>query len=202
MKLPNEPRRGDPIEGWARDVIRYLRATRIIGISGGAVKESPNGTSLDLPDKTQPQTFQSSPCPFGQIIGLPTGSDQPTGIRGGSVTCGDSNFDVVPYPVDTSGDGDQLISIKLTGILCNTDDDTQVILPGILSVSGTPDWDSVAYADGYHSNTNPSYPDDNGTIYVPLGRLKITDGAISWTPTGCGSIIIDQCGGILTFSRV
>jgi len=55
MKLPDEPRDGFSILEWARQVLRYLRSSRITSVVGGRIKESPNGSILEiihpLPDK-------------------------------------------------------------------------------------------------------------------------------------------------------
>jgi len=46
MKLPAIPQKGDPKPDFFRDLDSYLRATRIVGIAGGWVRETPNGTTL------------------------------------------------------------------------------------------------------------------------------------------------------------
>jgi hypothetical protein len=49
MKLPDTPRSGLSLEESITQIIRYLRAATITGITGGRVSETPNGTTLVLP---------------------------------------------------------------------------------------------------------------------------------------------------------
>jgi len=142
----------------------------------------------------------AAPCPFGEIISVTTGEQ---GISGGVVLCGDKNFNVGFYKVNENIDGDWLVSLKISGIKFNTDDDEEVFLVGINTATGTPEWDkkSINGSTQYPDNVNPASPSGSAILYVPLGILKVENKAITFVKTGCGNIVISQCAGSMTFSR-
>lgn len=150
-------------------------------------------------------SVSSGPCPFGELTAIDDETSYTTGIKGGIVHCGDQNFNVEYYGVDTSTttNSADLISIKLDNIAFSTDDDETYILPGVTTSTGTPSWEVTAWTTGtnYPDNINPATPTGTATIYVPLGKLTIADGVPTWEPTGCGNITINQCGGIVSSSR-
>ena len=46
MKFPNEPRKGESIAQAFSELLRWCRANNVVGIAGGAVRESSNGKTL------------------------------------------------------------------------------------------------------------------------------------------------------------
>ena len=149
----------------------------------------------------------SSPCSFGGIVN----NDDPTNNRailGGAITCGDQNFNVAnyPFPVNANGsqDGQWLIEISIDGITFNTDDDDSLILPNIETATGTPTWNKIAYtgSENYTSNTNPTTPTGTGTVVLPIGVLRVSGVSATLANTGCGAFYVDQCAGVLSYSRL
>ena len=49
MKFPSMPREGKPVEKTVKDMLGFLRAKSIISVKGGRLKESPNGTTIEIP---------------------------------------------------------------------------------------------------------------------------------------------------------
>lgn len=49
MKFPSYPQSGQPVEKDFRDLLNYVRASRLISVSGGKLKESPNGLTIEIP---------------------------------------------------------------------------------------------------------------------------------------------------------
>ena len=48
MKIPAMPQKGKPVADTIRDLINYVRATRVSGVVGGKLRESPNGTTIEI----------------------------------------------------------------------------------------------------------------------------------------------------------
>ena len=152
------------------------------------------------------QAGQSTPvydlgCSFGRAF-----KNTETGdwyLQGGNVYCGDKNFFVPDQLVNAGIDGEFLVYIELDRIEANTDDDEEIILPGIKTCLGTPDWENTPYSEGvsYPANTNFTSPTSKGKIIVPLGLMTIQDGSVSFGTGSCGAISIDQCAGVLSFTR-
>lgn len=205
MKLPNQPKKGDSFMGWGFAVVRYLRAQRIVGISGGRIEEGPNGTKI-IVDQAPPRGrgAAATVCHFGEIITLPEGGDFARGIRGGVIYCGDQNFNVEPFGIDLGTDASIMVYIELT-CESNRDDAGEILLPGINTSADFPTWETSAYVPGddnfYPANTNPDASDGIGTIIIPIGILTVLDGAATLDPVNCGNITINQCGGTLTHTR-
>ena len=63
MKLPDFPKKGGTVEKTVIDIIRFLTASRIVGVSGGQVKESPNGTSIVIDNHGKSKSGKTPP-PF------------------------------------------------------------------------------------------------------------------------------------------
>lgn len=203
MKLPNQPKKGDSLIGWGVAVIRYLRSSRVRGISGGRIEEGPNGILIVVdPVPPRGRTAAGSTCPFGELVSMPEGSDYPRGIRGGVIYCGDQNFNVNPQGINEAVEGVFLVYIELT-CEANRDDDGEIILPGILTSTDTPSWEQITWTEetDYPSNTNPAVSDGLGTIIIPIGKLTIAGGSASLEPVDCGNITVGQCAGVLSHSR-
>ena len=203
MKLPSTS--GKTSLHVFKEVINFLRASRIVSVTGGRLQESPNGTRLIIDATSSGTTTGSSTrstCNFGSI--KTNDADPPEKvIIGGLLVCGDKNFAVDDYVIDTATDGEWLVQIKLSGITCASDDDNEIFLPGVTTSSGDPTWDLKVKEEGtdYDDNTNPTSPSGTGSIVVPIGILKITDEVPNLLNLGCGNITIGQCAGILNFSR-
>lgn len=201
MKLPSMPQRGGSVETTVRDIINYIRATTVTSVNGGILKETPNGTIINV-QKPGVTSTGATACPFGEIITVDDGT-YTRAISGGVFLCGDKNFNVPYRGIVLATSGSWLVELTLTGITLATDDDDQVFLSGITTASGTPAWGTVAYTgtQNYTSNTNPASPSGTGTIVIPIGILVIASGAATLTPVGCGTIEATQCAGILTHTR-
>lgn len=48
MKLPNLPKEGRSLAADFRDMVNFLRASRIIKVIGGKLRETPNGTTIEI----------------------------------------------------------------------------------------------------------------------------------------------------------
>ena len=202
MKLPSMPQRGGSVETTVRDIINYIRATTVTSVNGGILKETPNGTIINVQKPGVTSTSGATACPFGEIITVDDGT-YTRAISGGVFLCGDKNFNVPYRGIVLATSGSWLVQLTLTGIDPATDDDDQVFLSGIITASGTPAWGTVAYtgSESYTSNTNPASPSGTGTIVIPIDILVVASGAATLTPGGCGTIEATQCGGILTHTR-
>ena len=202
MKLPSMPQRGGSVETTVRDIINYIRATTVTSVNGGILKETPNGTIINVQKPGVTSTSAANVCAFGEIITVDDGT-YTRAISGGVFLCGDKTFNVPHRGIVLATSGSWLVKLTLTGIDPATDDDDQIFLSGIITASGTPAWGTVAYtgSESYTSNTNPASPTGTGTIVIPIGILVVASGAATLTPVGCGPIEATQCGGILTHTR-
>jgi len=63
MHLPKKPAPGQPVEARTiRELIDWCRASRLMGVIGGKMKQSPNGTTVEIPKrKTKPQIIPAHP---------------------------------------------------------------------------------------------------------------------------------------------
>ena len=141
--------------------------------------------------------------PFGEIFSQTIDGDTAKYIRGGLIVCGESNITVPAQEISNTADSDKLVYISITCI-SNRDDDNQIFLPGLESgTEPSGNWPTVTYSETaqYPDNTNPGLESGSGTIILPIGRLRILDGAIKLFPTGNGNFIIGQCAGTLSFTR-
>lgn len=195
------PQRGGSVETTVRDIINYIRATTVTSVNGGILKETPNGTIINV-QKTGVTSTSAANCAFGEIITVDDGT-YTRAISGGVFLCGDKNFNVPYRGIALATSGSWLVQLTLTGIDPATDDDDQVFLSGIITASGTPAWGTVDYtgSQNYTINTNPASPSGTGTIVIPIGILVVASGAATLTPVACGTIEATQCGGILTHTR-
>lgn len=204
MKLPSNPLKGDDVAAKIVEIINFIRASRVTSVVGGQVRETPNGTVLTFkPGSSMGGGSSSSTCSFGEIY---TNEEDPpvTAIRGGAFICGDQNFAVADQPLTLGTAGKWLVEISLTGVTAATDDDGELFLPGVTTATGTPAWANNSYSgsESYTATTNPSGPSaPTGTIIIPIGVLTIADEVATLSPTGCGTIRIDQCAGILSHTR-
>ena len=209
MKLPNEPRKGESVAESVRDIIRYLRAITVTGISGGRVQQTPNGTTLLIKAGTAGGLAgaTASVCNFGEIIDVDSGGFTKA-IRGGVAYVGDKNFNVPWRGINLASAGVWLIELQIDNE-SNRDDDGEIILPGILTSAETDPatfWEAVSWSAGppetqYSDNTNPAASDGLGEIVIPIGKLTVADGVASFEPVACGNITTDQCGGVLSHTR-
>jgi len=69
MRLPSDPKRGDSIRQKMIELIRYVRATTIRDVSGGALKGSPNGQVIEIPSVAKTAKGKSIKLPL-DIAGL------------------------------------------------------------------------------------------------------------------------------------
>lgn len=190
VSVPKRPRSLGSVLSWCRAVTKTLQQLRDQSVS---VRRGSTVTSRE----------SSSVCRFGEIITYQEDSATVTGIRGGIIHCGDQNFEVPNQALNLSDPGDRLVYIRVP-TESNRDDDSEIFLPGIKSGTapaatwGRETWSSSAT---YPANDLPAVATGLGDIILPIGRLKIADGAATLTPAGCGNFRIGQCAGILSYSR-
>lgn len=206
MKFPSEPREGRPIADDFRDMVNWLRASRITKVIGGRLKESPTGSVLEIFPSKNGDTINNRICTqFSEIIEDVTGETPVYSITGGYITCGDKTFYAGNYQIDVGGLGDGFFCVWIE-MPCesNMDDDGELILPGIKTTSMT----SISSTDwvvdtSFASNTNPTVESAGiGTIILPVGVFEIIDGAAAnFVPSGCGRFNVTQCAGILGYGR-
>lgn len=48
MMLPKQPKEGEPVKHFAKEVINWMRANTLNHVKGGRVKRSPNGTTVEV----------------------------------------------------------------------------------------------------------------------------------------------------------
>lgn len=191
MKRPITPRTGQPIK--AEHLRSHAEAIQWLYEQLKKIpRRFPSESSSGL-----------ATCPFGEIIDVDDGT-YTKAIRGGAMLCGDKNFNVPYRGISLGADSWTLVQITLSGITVATDDDDEIFLSGVTTSSSTPAWGTVTYtgSENYTSNTNPTSPaTPTGTIVIPIGILKVVSGVATFTPTGCGTIRVSQCAGILDHSR-
>jgi len=169
---------------------------------GYRVSQTPGGTTVSV-IKRRGGGGSAGICPFGELI---TNAEDPpiTSIRGGLMVCGDQNFNVADYPIDLETPGRWLVEISLSDIELGTDDDGEIFVGNVITSTSTPAWNLIPYtgSENYTDTTNPVDPaTPTGTIIIGLGVLTIEDGAATFVATGCGTIRVGACEGILSHTR-
>ena len=191
--LPRRSRAGLNLLPWCKEVDTALQQLRDRGIN---INPQRGGGSTS-----------SGTCFFGEVITYPVGEETKTGIRGGTIACGDKNFNVPNKELNLESDGVTLIYLEIA-VTANTDDDGEILLPGIeTSTETTPSgfWESTSWTaepvTQYPDNVRPLVTTGVGKIIVPIGKLTIADGAATLDAVGCGNITVNHCGGTLTATR-
>ena len=183
-------------------LIDAIRMVALVPGLGYFLKRGMGGTALDIRQGKGSSGGGLVACAFGQIFNPNDGSSS-KGIRGGAVTIGDKNLNVPYYDLTGIGNGQWLLEVSISGVSFNTDDDDSLILPGIETATGTPAWNAIAYtgSENYTDTTNPSTPVGTGTVILPIGLLTVTNGKAFFSPTGCGSFLVTQCAGVMSYER-
>jgi len=190
-----------PVRGGGRQAISAEWANRMRDCVMALARVIPQQT------RKPAEWTQIRSCSFGEIV-INDDATNNRAILGGSIACGDQNFNVANYPFPTNSDGSEdgewLIEISIGGITFNTDDDDSLVLPGIETATGTPTWNKIAYtgSQNYTSNTNPTTPTGTGTVILPVGVLTVNQANATLANTGCGAFYVDQCAGVLSYSRL
>lgn len=151
MKLPNEPVHGQPLLPWARDLLRYLRATRITGIPGYLLKESPNGTVAE-PVTSQPIITADQRLPF-QISAtkVSSGGSVVPALRAEAGLFGTDTFAALIEP--SPDDGDWFLQAQIT----------------INATTG-----AITASDVYWSPTEDT--DTSTDFYLTIAKITVTAG--------------------------
>lgn len=150
------------------------------------------------------ETSNALYCPFGSIADVPGTSPVDKVILGGVVHCGETNYTVADYPIDIETALDTLLWHKVD-FNAATDDDEQVMLPGIALATGITEWASGAAYPDASLPTSPAAP--AASVIVPIGRLKVTipDGEEIGTAVfyraACGNVTITHCPGSVGYTR-
>jgi hypothetical protein len=192
VTLPRQAKEGIKLFPWCKDVDRALQQLRDRVFYVNASKSGGGGSS--------------PPCPFGKITTYKVGETTKTGILGGIITvAGIDNHEIPNQDINLSvADNEWLVWIELSYV-ANRDDDNAIFLQGFeSSTKPISDWEREPYADeedSYPSDDPPSLTSGVGMIVLPIGRLKITDGAASLVPAGCGNFTVSHCAGIATYAR-
>lgn len=202
MIEPPRPSKGMPLLDWALHAWYYMLATRPLAGPGLRLRETPRGTIISVDPRGGGSSAPAPECPFGEIIAVDEGGFT-MGIRGGALICGNKNYNVPFRGINLAVPGSWLVELTLTGIDPASDDDEEIFLSGVVTASGTPAWNAVSYSgtEHYTANTNPPSPAGTGTIVIPIGILTVAGGAASLQATGCGTITVGQCAGILSHAR-
>jgi len=194
--MPRPARPGLQVLPWAREVNRALQELRDrVFVATGGKRGGGGGTTGE--------------CFFGEIVTTVDGETTTYAIKGGTIYCGDKNFNAADKVLTIGADAVTLIYLEID-CEANRDDDGEIILPGILTSAETDPatfWQSTAYSAGppatqYPDNTNPDASDGLGTIIIPIGKLTVTSGVPTLAPVGCGNIRVDQCAGTLSHTRL
>ena len=87
MKFPDLPQKGKRVEDTIRQILDYIRASRITGVSGGTLRQSSNGTTIQI-GKTRPSQNISAAAspPFQLISGKDEDGDPVLYVRHGAFT--------------------------------------------------------------------------------------------------------------------
>lgn len=216
-RLPRKVRAHDPITAeehnklvdFLKDLCDEIKSVTLCSSTDITANKSPGGTYATI--KKNSSRSSSIPtetiCLLGQITTwTPEGQTEPvTGIRGGVVTCADKNLTLDNKPVDLTTDSDSLVYLSID-FTTNTDDDGEILLPGIESCETTAAdaWGlPVAWAPGaqYPPNRLPTVTAPTATIIIPIGKLTIKDSKATLENSGCGNVTIAHCGGVITYSR-
>ncbi len=171
------------------------------GGKGVLAKYGPNGFVVSASGKGGTSSAPPA-CALGQIYN-PNDGFSSKAVRGGAVAIGDKNLNIPYYDLDGVGNGQWLLEVSISGVSFNTDDDDSLMLPGIETATGSPTWNAIVYtgAQDYTDTTNPTTPTGTGTAILPIGLLTVTSGQAYFSPTGCGSFLVTQCGGVMTYAR-
>lgn len=140
----------------------------------------------------------SVPCPLGELYTDTSVQPAVRKLRGGVVIVGDKNFTVPGYNVNIASARTVSLYLQIP-LTVNTDDDGNILLPGVRTSSWIPAVLEIAGA--YPDNSNPSVPDGDGTIVIPLGELTVLNNNATFVATGCGGVVVDHCAGTLTYVR-
>jgi len=198
MKLPTKPKRLRDMADFCRDSIAWMRANQIGNVAGGKLKRTANGTTIEVsPVPKIARGPQASGCIFGEIVPVPDSDPPEVAIRGGIIHCGDQNWNIDDNPINTETDLDTLIWIAVSCTV-NTDDDGELLLPGIDTGTEPTAWSSGA---SYPANTPPTVAVPTATVILPIGRLIVEDGSASLIPSGCGNFTVTHCAGTVGYSR-
>lgn len=203
MREPDKPARGTELLAWATQAWHFMRSLTPRAGAGIEVTRSTSGTIISFKGKSG-GSGEKTPCPFGELTTWTEGDAEKKGILGGVILCGDKTFNIDNQELNLSAAGKWLVSIKVD-CTSNMDNESEIILPGIKTGEApTGDWHKQTWASGtnYPDNVEPEPPDGEGKIYLPIGILTIADGSASLAATGCGNFKVEQCGGVLSFSRV
>lgn len=186
VTVPRLPKTVGSIIPWCKDVSRALQQLRDRSfVVYGAAKARSNG------------------CAFGDIVSIPGSEPAARGISGGIIYCAGNNWNMDSQEFSAASDGAWLVSIPVE-VVANMDDDNEILLPGLSSgTRPTGDWTLTAWTSGtdYPPNVNPTIPDGDGTIKIPIGKLTITDGSAKFEAAACGNININHCNGTLSHTR-
>lgn len=80
MKVPDEIKRRDPISLLPRklnEVIRYLRAARLVAGPGVRLRESTSGTTMTVETQPSGGSGSSEEVAFGVLVSVPSGGYGP-----------------------------------------------------------------------------------------------------------------------------
>lgn len=156
-------------------------------------KLAPGGVTFSL--ARRPGSAGGSACPFGRLKKTVSGETVTISLVGGAVTAGATVHTVDDYDLDLGNPGTFVLWIE-TAFVGNMADG--LVLPGIASSASC----TIEIGASYPSQSIPNVAGSAaGTSIVPLGALVIASGRATFSPSGCGDVIISHCPGSVNYER-
>lgn len=201
MKFPSLPRPGRKAKDDVRDIINYLRASRVINVVGGKLKMSPNGTTIEVKPGGPSTPGARAAAPTGAFYKIYTvvSGDATNGdimLQGGQVAAGSGNAtiaDFLLYDISATtwaGTAGQMLQLTVNGDGSSEDG---ILMPtfDLTSTTGPAAVASIA------ANTLPIVGTLAGVCRISLG----TFGTESFNPALPGNINVSFCFGGFTITR-
>ena len=173
-----------------REMINFMRASRIVGVTGGLIQESPNGTIIKLGGTEQANALAPVVQPLTLVVSrpsyIPAGDALASGYRSVWVTWGFCN-DRLP------DNWNNRLDVPLTGTTTKW-----IYLKA--NIAAAADWVVVTTCvwetwDSADEKTSPDWGSDGSRpayVYILLGTVHVAAGAMTITNQGGGSIRISE----------
>jgi len=201
MRLPSKKRPGNPIlaSDWNL-LIDALQASTPRPSHGMEIVSTTGGFRYRVRRiGTDATAAAPPPCPFGGLVRIVAEQGAVTGIRGGTVHCGDKNF-IIDDAQTPASDGEWIACLSVSCEV-NQDDDNSILLPGVKTGTAPSGIQYASAGSGYPDNSNPSAGSGQGTIILPIGWVMVENGNPRFWPDGCGNFVINHCVGTLSYHR-
>ena len=186
MKFPNLPRKGKSIEDDVKDIINYLRSSRVVNIVGGRLMRSPNGTTIEvLPGKSKASEQKPTTSPLTIVSGSEEGLYKitPGYVNQEMPTLGAAALDAETAP-EHAVSADTWFWIKVVATYDSTD--TYVVTIQTTTTSDAP--------------TGAEITGTGFTSYRLIGKVDYTASPEGWAIknyTNGGNVGVDSFGSIV-----